>query len=236
MVLYQLDLTRFIQVYIVQGIIGVIYLILAYKIIKRDTKRLNITLSAFYIVGATGIFINFIYAPLTDEKIVFFLNFLVNFCFFFAPIFLVVFELIILKSEKVITSKKQLLTITIYGIIMFCSIFIPNGVTINKSTNWKPVWSLTFFVYVMIFFCAIGIFPIIYYGFKIYNQFENIELKKKWKLFIIGVIGCAILTIGTFFSNTLNDSTFRTIWSLISLPLTILSPILIYIGVGKQIK
>ncbi len=236
MVLMQLDLTRFIQVYIVQGIVGIIYLIIAYKILKRDTKRLNVILSLFYILGATGVFLNWIYAPLTDEPTVFILNFLTNYCFFLAPIFLVVFELILLKSEKMFTRQKQLLVIIIYGVIMFCSIFIPNGVTINASTDWKPVWSLPFFIYVIIFFSLLGLLPTFHYGFAVYKKFENEELKKKWKYYLIGIIGLAAFTIGTFFSNTLNDPTFRVMWAFVALPLIIISPILIYLGVGKQLK
>ena len=64
MVFFQLDTTRIIQVYVVQGIIAVFFLYLAYKILKRDTKRLNLIFRLGFISAGIGLLINFIYAPL----------------------------------------------------------------------------------------------------------------------------------------------------------------------------
>lgn len=236
MVLFQLDSTRFIQIYIVQALVGVYFLLIAYKILKRDTKRLNLILSLFYIIGTIGIVLNCIYAPLTDETAVYILNFMTNYCFGLAPIFIVVFSLILLKSEKIITTKKQLLIIIIYGAILFCMILIPNGVTINESTNWRPVWSVPFLIYVLIVISALGLIPTVYFGYEIFKRFEDKELKNKWKFFVIGIIGVYVFTFGTFISNTLNIDSVRTIWSIISLGLNIVYPYFIYHGVGRQLK
>ncbi len=236
MVLYQLDTARFIQVYIVQGMVGVFFLFLTYKILKRDTKRLNLIFSGFYVSVATGVFVNFIYAPLTIETVVLILYYITMFFFLFAPIFLVVVELILLKSEKIINTTKQLIIIIIYGILIFCMIFIPNGVTINASTDWKPVWSVPYFIYTVTIFTIMAIGPGLYYSVQIYKQFEDEKLKKKWGYFIIGLCGLYALSYGTFISNTLNIQTFRTIWAIISLVLITIPPYLVYYGVGKELE
>ena len=88
MVLYQLDTTRIIQVYILQGTVGFFFLFLAYRILKRDTKRLNLMLSLGYITASIGMFINFIYAPLTNEAIVLVLYYMtIFFIFLFGAFF-----------------------------------------------------------------------------------------------------------------------------------------------------
>ncbi|MHA2182184.1 MAG: hypothetical protein ACXAAH_12260, partial [Promethearchaeota archaeon] len=103
MVFFEISITRAITVYGAQGILFVFFLFLAYKILKRDRKRLNILFSLFYLSVVVGLLVNFVYAPIEDVTIVLILNFFTNFFIYFAVVFLVVFELILLKSEKVIT-------------------------------------------------------------------------------------------------------------------------------------
>jgi hypothetical protein len=236
MSLYQLDLARILQIYVVQGLVGVFFLFLAYRILKRDIKRLNIIFSCFYIIAAAGVFMNFIYAPLTIESTVLILYYITIFCFLFSPIFLLVLELILIKSEKVIDTKKQLIIIGIYGVLLICMIFIPNGVTINANTDWKPVWSVAYFLYTIIILTIGAIVPGLYYSTIIYKNFEDPKLKKKWQYFIIGLCGLYVLVYGTLISNTLNIQAVRLIWTIISLILVIFPPYLMYYGVGKQIE
>jgi hypothetical protein len=236
MVLFQLDLARIIQVYLVQGLIGIFFLYLSYLILKRDKKRLNIIFSCFYIIAAVGVFINFIYAPLTIEAVVLVLYYITIFCFVFSPIFILVTELILLKSEKIIDTKKQVLIILIYGIVLSGMIFIPNGVTINASTDWKPVWSFPYYLFVVIVLSIGAVIPALYFSIQIYNQFQDELLRKKWGYFIIGIVGLFILVYGTLISNLLNIQAFRLLWSIISLILITITPYLIYYSVGKQIE
>jgi len=236
MVFFQLDTTRIIQVYVLQGFIAAFFLYLAYKVLKRDTKRLNLIFSLGFISAATGLLINFIYAPLTNEAVVLILYYITIFVLSLFGAFFVVFVMMLLKSEKVITPKKQVIYVLIYFVAELCSVFIPEGVTINASTEWKPVWSVAMFVYFISVIVILGMVPSLYYSIQIYNKFEDELIKKRWKYFIYGIIGIYAFTIGTLFSNTLNIQTFRTIWSGISLILVILSPLLIYYGVGRQIE
>jgi len=189
---------------------------------------------------AIGLLINFIYAPMTDEFIVLILNFFTNFGIFYAPIFIVVFDLILLKSEKVISTSKQLIILFIYGIAMFGMVFllfIPGfGVTINSGTNWSPVWSLPFFLYVVFVETIGALIPSLYFSFQIYKKFEDEVLKKKWRFFIFGFIALMTFMYAIFISNFLGDPTIRLIIGVMGLILAILGGFLMYFGVGKQIE
>ncbi|MGQ4873512.1 MAG: hypothetical protein ACP6IY_05490 [Promethearchaeia archaeon] len=236
----QLTLTRFIQVYIVQGTIGAIFSYIAYLILKRDKKRLNVTFAGFYISAAIGIFLNFVYAPLTDEVAVLWLNFFTNYFIALATIFIVVFDLILLKSEKVINNTKQLIIILIYAAallgLLFFIISPDPGVKINAKTNWKPVYELPYYIYFMIILNGFCVIPSILLSIVIYTKFEDDLLKKKWRYFMLGLIIIHTFMVGTFTMNYLNDETLRTIWALLSLFLSTVGPILMYYGVGRQIQ
>jgi len=237
MTLYALSPTRIITVYGAQGFMCAFFLFLAFKILKRDRKQLNLIFSGFYISPAIGFIINFIYAPLTDLSVVLMLNFLTNFFIFYSVIFIVVFNLILLKSKKAITTRKQLTILILYGIAMFSMIgflFYPDfGVTFNE--NWSPIWSTPFFLYLVVIE-TIGVLPALYLSFQIYKKFEDEILKKKWKFFIFGLCSIIIFMYGIFISNALNIDVFRTVIGLVGLILALVGAYMMYYGVGRQIE
>ena len=228
-----MDIARFIQIFMVQGLAGLFYLFIAYKILKRERKGLNLILSSFYICVAFAVIINVIYAFIFVEEIVYILHVTTYYLLCFPLIFLLVFVLILLKSEDVFTPKFQLILIIVFGILLVGLWLIPNGVTINESTNWKPDWSLIYLLYSLIV-CSFAIFPTIFVSIKLYRKFEYKGLKKKLKYFLIGINGYFFLYFGTSISNTLNDPTFRIIWSLLSLPMLV-SLYFVYFGVAKNL-
>ena len=231
------DTTRILTVFVAQGLVFAFFLFLAIKILKRDTKRLNIIFSAFYISAVIGSFVNFIYIFLEDVPIILILNFITNFCIFYSPTFLLVFNLVLLKSEKVINTSKQLIILIVYGIAMICMIiflFTPlPGVTLN--VNLSPHWSIEFFLYVLIVETIIVI-PLLYLSIQIYRKFEDVNLKKKWKFFIYGFCALIIFMYGIFVSNTLDEPIFRTIILGIGVILGLAGGYLMYFGVGRQIE
>ncbi|MHA1295903.1 MAG: hypothetical protein ACTSPH_04765 [Promethearchaeota archaeon] len=228
-----MDLVRFIQVFIVQGVIGLFYLYLYYKILKREKHILNFFLGMFYLFPGIGVIINIIYANLTDEIIVLVLHFITYYLFSFTLIFLLLFVLIMLKSEEIITRRIQLLIIIIFGILLLGLALIPNGIVINPSTNWKPDWSWSFFFYAISVCSIFAIIPTIYFAFKIFNSFKRKDLKRRWIGFLVGIFAYYFVWTGTSYSNALADPAFRTLWSLLSLP-TIFSLYFIYYGTIKQ--
>lgn len=240
MALYQMSMTRIITIYVAQLLVCVFFLFLAYKILKRDRKRLNIIFSGFYLSAAIGLIVNFIYGPLTDETAVFYLNFITNFGIFYAPIFLVVFNLILLKSEKVITTIKQLVILLGFGVFMFCMVFFGSefGVVLNDTTEWSPEWLLPFFLYLFIGETVFAIGPILYYSLKVYNKFEDMQLRKKWRSFIFGFSALIIFMYGIFFSNFLAsyNINIRLYMGAIGIILAIVGAYLMYSGVGRQLE
>jgi hypothetical protein len=204
-------------------------------VLRRGKKKPNIFLSSFYISTAIGGSINIIYANIFVENVVYILHFLTYYLVCYSLILLLIFTLIILKPSNKFNTKIQITLLVFGGIILLGLLVIPNGIQINQSTNWKPNWSWSFFMYSIIFCSAILVIPTSYYSLKIYSKFEDQNLKKKWKYFLIGVLGYFFLYYGTSFSNTLNSDNFRLIWSMVSLP-TLISLFLIYYGVGRQIE
>lgn len=240
-----MSITRILTIYLAQGLVCVFFIFLAYKILKRDRKRLNIIFAGFYISPVIGFIVNFIYGPLTDETLVLALNFITNFGIYYSPIFIVVFDLILLKSEKVINTKKQLAILILYGTALFSMIFlvfVPGiGVKMTlgatgEAPDWSPQWMLPFFLYVVIIESFFAVGPSLYFSFKIYKKFEDEELRKKWKLFIIGFICLIIFMYGIAISNYLDNSTFRLVMGATGLILAIASGYLIYTGVGRQLE
>lgn len=243
MVLYQEPLEspmRVLTIYVAQGLACVFFIFLTYKILKRDRKRLNLIFSGTYISAIIGLIINMIYGPIANEDIVRILNYLTNFGIFYSPIFLVVFDLILLKSEKVITTAKQLAILIGFGILMFCMIFFVLtedwGVSINEETKWSPVWEFPFFLYLVITESVFAVGPSLYLSFQIYQKFEDDQLKKKWRYFIFGFCAFIIFMYGIFFSNLLDIAIIRTLMGGIGLILAIAGGYLMYNGVGRQLE
>ena len=234
MVLYQLDLARFLTVYIGQGLIFAFYLFIAFKILKRDRRRLHIILSLYYIFTAIGLFLSFIYTALTDQNIVKLLNTASDYIIGFALIFLMLFNLILFMSKREIKNYFLVTIILIYAILLLFMFLDPTNVKIDPSTNWKPVWSFNFLFYLLIVVSFVYAIPTLYFSIAIYKRFKDPQLKKKWKSFIYGMIGMDIILYGTMISNTLNDPTFRLIMGIFAISI-LLWGYLLYYGVGKQI-
>ncbi len=230
-----MDFARFIQIYVVQGLFALFFLYMAYLVLKRGKKAINLYLSSFYLSVTIGGVLNMIYANIFDPTIVFIMHFMTYYLFCFSMVFILIFVLILIKPANQINFRLQLLILIIFGLLILGLLFIPNGIIINATTNWKPNWSWVFFLYSFIICTIIIIFPTIYYSIKIYIKFESAYLKKKWKYFLIGIFAYFFLYYGTSLSNTLNHDTFRVIWSLISLP-TLIALYLIYYGVGRQLE
>ena len=211
MVLYQLDFSRFLTIYIGSGILFAFYLIVAFKILKREKSQLHIILSLYYIITAIGLFLNFIYAPLTDQNIAKLLNMVANYIVTFALIFLMLFNLILFMSEREIKNYFLVMIIIIYAILLSFMFFDPTYVKIAPSTNYKPIWSLNFLLCLVIIVSIVYTIPTLYFSIVIYKRFKDPQLKKKWKCFIYGIIGMDIAMYTRMISNTLNDPTFRLI-------------------------
>jgi len=185
-------------------------------------------------MSASATFINVIYASLTIRLIVKYLHFFTFFLFCFAILYLLIFNLILLKSEAIVTIKKHNLLAIIYGGALFGLVFIPKGMTVDASTDWRPVWSLPFFIYAIIIESCL-IIPTLYYSLQVYKNIEDKLLKKRFLFYIIATLGYFAILYLSSISNYLNDPSFRLLTSITGLSLFV-TAFLLYYGVARQIK
>lgn len=234
MVLFQLTITRIFSIYFAQGILLALFLYLPYKILKQNRKRVHVLFSTFYLCVAAGIIFNFIYAPLTDVELVKFLNFMTNYLMSLGPIFILAFLILFHKGEESFNTSKQLLLIIPYALILFFVYFIPDGVQIGPETNWSPIWSILYFLYIMTVLTLMTFIPNFYFSLKVYKKIDDDLVRKKWKIFVIGEIELYILLYGSYISNAFASSTIRLIWSIFMLILAMTGAYAIYYGVAKR--
>ncbi len=229
--------SRFIQVFIVFLGGGIFFLFFAFLILRRGRKNINIVFSGFFICIFIGGVLNIIYAFLTtiaDETIVVTLHFITYYFFCLAHVFLLIFNLLLLKSEKIITIKKQLSIVLTFSVLFLVLIFIPGGIRINESTHFRPQWNLPFFLYATILMICYAIIPTIITSILIYKKFEDSQLKKKWIFYFIGTIMIFIELIGVGVMIFINDPELRAIWNIYDLTVLI-GVYFLYYGIGRQL-
>jgi hypothetical protein len=243
----QAALDRILVIYITNGILVIFFSLLAFNIIKRRKQRLNLIFSLFFVFTTIGLIFNMIYAPIDPiqyNSVIKFLNFLANFFVFFAPIFMVIVNFIILESTLIFSVKRQNRYMYAYGFLIFFGmlilILIPDplsilGVTITNEG--RPEWGIVFFIYLVSMLTGFAVIPIIRTSLKIYQNLETKSLKKKWSYYVIGSLGVFswgyLIFITNYFGH--NFDILRTISSIYGITI-ILWVLLMYYGIGFKLK
>ncbi len=230
-----MDIIRFLGLYL---IFSSILLINTYFIIKllKDKNRDNLTynLLLFFIFQTSAGFINIIYSMIFEPIIVSLLHrigfMLATFCFFF----MLNFNLILLKTNKVFKLKKQI-ELGLSYLIIFLIIFLTGDIKINESTDWKPQWSFSFTITLFLTFTIMLAIPILITLFKIFSYLSINELKKKIKILSIGIIGYFISYYFILIYNSTGNLVIRLIWLIYS-PSMLLFSYFIYKGYFQSIK
>ncbi|MHA2401264.1 MAG: hypothetical protein ACXADU_20570 [Promethearchaeota archaeon] len=236
---------RLLQVFLVQGLVFLFFVSISIIILKRDRKRLNRIFSGFYILVSLGLLFNFIYAPMRSDNLVGVIevfNFLTNFCLLLGPIFLVVFQLILLKSEKIVTKKRQRILIISYSIVLLFMIAFmfgeETGVDINSGTSWIPIYHLPIYIFLVVVHSIGSTIPTIYLSFKVLKKLTNPMLRNKWKFFMVGIHSLNFFMYGTYTSYILEVIIhgFRFAWSVAGFFIVIAGGYLLFYGVGRQLE
>ncbi|MFX1445584.1 MAG: hypothetical protein ACFFHV_19380 [Promethearchaeota archaeon] len=221
--------------------LGLVLLYIVYKILKRNPKnRLNQLFSLFYISLITAITLNAVYATFSDPSLETLASFLNVLAFYFSCLaagFL--FECIfMLYNPRIMAQiKNQILFILIYGGIMLILFFIPGGATIkilDNGTQLSPVWNFPFFAFSLTIVLILFILSF-WMSIRIYSQFENRKLAKRFLYFIIGIFIFYYIPIGVTISNYLNSPGIRLIFG-ISAGIIFIGVIFIYYGIGESIQ
>ncbi|TFF97758.1 MAG: hypothetical protein EU547_03430 [Promethearchaeota archaeon] len=233
-----IDPLRFFMIYGIQLTVGgILFLIIALLILRRSRKRLNQIFAMFFISIALSTLFNVIYVPLRNPLVVKALHLITTFFFAWAMVYLLLFNLILLKSKKMIDRKIQIASIAFWTAVLIglAIIGFAGGVNIDVTTDWKPVWGQSFFIYEIVASMLLMFVPTIYFSSQIYQSFQNAELKKRWKYFLVGIIFYYFIWTGISIVNFLAIELVRSLWNIILLSCFSAFYILYY-GVAKQLE
>jgi len=234
--LHQID-TRIFGIFIVQPIIILFFIYIVIRILKRNRNLLTITLSAYYILCASGFVVNIIFfmGTFLPDDLAFILSilyFISSYLVILSPIFLVIFLFLMKRPD--FSSKSYILFTSFYGLGCLLILLIPGGIDIGIHTNWIPTYSWMFLIIFYIFFSLIIVIPTIYLLTKLLMNFQDRDLRKKFFIFLIGISSMIAIFYGLVLYNTWHDPTFRAIWSIVSL-MVIPAGLLIYNGIGQNL-
>ena len=232
MIFAEIDWSRLIIILVAQLFLSAIYLVISSRILIRKTNRLTLCLSGFYTTNAIGFLINAVYLSLNVNPIVYVLVFITAFMVLFGYIFIVIFMLNLIKLN--IKLKPQLIIILSYAFSLFLALLIPGGITVNESTEWRPIYSWPLLTFVIILFTCFIFIPTVIFSKKTYKTFEDPNLKRKLRYFFIGIFLMLIISFGGLINLTWNNPTFRNLLSFIAL-LAIPAGFLIYYGIGSKL-
>lgn len=227
--------TRVLIVLIAQSIVAAVFIILSYKVLRRHRTWLSMICSGIFISIALAFIINLIYFPLTINPLVYILYIITFYLLLIAMIFILLFNLVLIRSKFEFTRKKQVILFFIYAVVSLLILILPGGITIDESTNWRPTWSLTIMVIVLVFTIVFLIIPSTYFSLRIYNSFEEKLVKKKWAYFLFGYLGLVVSFIILLFFYINTDPIIRTILSILNL-IIVPSGLLMYMGLGRQLE
>ncbi|MHA1730555.1 MAG: hypothetical protein ACTSU5_01355 [Promethearchaeota archaeon] len=224
------------------------FIFIGYRILSRNRALLNFQFALFFLVSGSSLIINVIYmftsggTYIINDDVYIVLNNLVNICVNSAWIFLYCFIMMVKKSEVEFTKKKQLLYILIFLALLSVLLFIPGGVT-PKSYNLssepvtyrRPLWSMTYFTYGIIVFLGLAVVAL-FQAIKVYGKFQDPSVKRKFLLFIIGMVMLTFLVSNNYLTNAeILGESYRSLSSYLTILIIIPSNIFIYYGVGKRI-
>ncbi len=241
--------TVVLQVYLIYGLIFIMFSYFAIKALIRNRNRISITLALVFIIPALGILTNILYRTidtyefnLIGNKITIVLSCLglINIYFFVE---------LVSKSQVSFPLRKQLIIFAIYAALLSILFFIPNGVVFDYDSGlgiegYKtrdtvdldlgvPVWTTAFFLYGLIISQTLIIW-LIFITVKQYKEFgKDSVYGKKYIKTLIGMILMDIVIVGSFVFNWLNDPTGRFINLILGI-FIFSAAILLYLGLRQE--
>jgi len=178
------DWTRIVGILLIQPIVSIIFITIALNLIRKSSNRQSKILSSFFSFFALGFLFNIVVFLIRINPLTSFFYFCTLFCILFSQIFILLFNIIILKTDSEFKRRTQNLIILSYFICILFLLLYSDGIQINEKTNWRPIWTWDFFILIFLFTLSFIAIPTLLLAFKIYLKLTNIELKKKWKFFI----------------------------------------------------
>ena len=235
----QIDLSRIFLVFVIGMVMAIFFLGLGWSILKRRRSRLTKTFSSLYISIALGLLVNAAYVVINElvrsEPLALFLYYISAFLIFYGPIFMLATNRILIHSEVVYSLRSELKLLLIYAFALgFMVIFyFFDGIEFNESTNWRPVWSLPYLIYIVIVVSVFTTIPTIVTSIKILTVMKDKTMKRRWVWLMIGLLGLYAYEYLAFLTFYLNNDSLRMISSLYAITV-ILWVWLIYKGIKRE--
>ena len=233
-----MDYIRIFQVFGAHSVIIFVCLLLSYFLLRPPRSNKKTIFACFYIFLSLGLILNWIYYFIFIEEIVLIIYYIAIISSYGSGNFVVIFALMYWKGEEIITPLRQIIIALISYAFFSFSIFIPNGVVINASTNWKPVWSAPLTLYFFIVIIIFQVIPIFYLMIKRIADIDPIEKNVKigWRVFLIGSTlyifgGLQIILVRVYFSGWV-----LLISGITNIILMIIGPTLMYYGLNHEFK
>lgn len=216
---------------ILYNILAVIFVILAIKVNARGQKTQQTAyIVKFFAYVGCSLIMNIIYAPIADETIQRLGNNTVILLTTMGVTNLMLFTLSLRYSIKELTHSKSLIIEFALLLLSIGYYFIPGGTTIQMP-DYSPLWSTGFLVFGLLLTQGL-MGTTFYYGFVVYRSMKAPQIKKRFKVFLLGLIFIEILLIATFLGNAqILTGTLRLILALTIFP----AAYLIYSSVGKPL-
>ena len=183
--------------------------------------------------------LNLVYAFIRTNPLTFWFHFFSVYLMLLSPVFYYVFNMMILKSEEVLNARLERTIIATYSITLFVMMFICGflfqGITINESTSWRPVWNVSIFVFPMyVLITFICLIPSVVRYRQILARIKNEELRKRWKVLSMGIFMFYVICLGVFIYNAVDNILFKTIWNLSTWVMSLSAALMIYYGFRKM--
>jgi len=227
-----------LTIYIAFGTIILVNIYFAFKVLKQERKWINYQFSGVLISVIIGLTISLVTRPITDILVKEISFKLTIFFIAYGPIFMLTFCVSFFNSMKgidIISRKKQGIILLIFGIILSFTFLIPYGITVLP--NGLIRMSLIYYLFIILVLTVGIVIPMYYLALGvIYKHLENERLKKKWKIFMVGVTILLSEVYSVLTSNTLNNPVIFSILVFVNFIFSLLGAYLIYYGVGKEFK
>ena len=238
-----------LQVFLIYGIIFILFAFLGIKVLIRKRSRISITLSMIFLIPALGILTNILYRAIDTYEFNLIGNKITIVLSCLGLIFIYFFSAIINESQVGFPLRKQIFIFIIYAGLLSVLFFIPNavefeyaGVSGIEGYNGRsldpldlgvPVWSTAFFLYGIILSQLIIAFLI----FTVVKQYQRIGkgniYGKKYIRSLLGMILMDVVIVGSFLFNWLNTPIGRQINLYLGICI-IPAAILLYLGLKEE--
>jgi hypothetical protein len=212
---------------------------ITYRLLTRRKTRSTIFLSIYFLGFSLVFVISFIslfFIGTSFSKILYSVSLYLLIFDQGLPIYL---SWIMIRQAQRIKPKSTILILLIYGLsasYVFWIGFLLNGIIYGPNTGWRPEYSVLFFWFTFCYLTIFFIIPELILVRKLITTYKRFLIWNRVKLYIAGVFLLYLDLYFVLIYNTWIDNLlYRTIHLTISIPLSTVGALLIYLGFGRNL-